>query len=208
MAELTANAPTADRAQLAVFSHTALAGLSEKIQSVLRAAVTPAAPTDRVLIRGGIIELPSAGYLPIATGISVNVNDQVRALLGEGLDLRFCIVRPDYVAHALETAQHMERISLLQGLDNPDDKPKVDILVPDGHVVQGKTAPGAQLFDSSLTWSFQETGGAFYRGAGREEALSSGGWVLYSAGAGAKSGGDSEIRQLCATGACGPNAHL
>src|SRR5262245_64314120 len=55
-----------------------------------------------------------------------SVNDQVRALLGDGVDLCFCIVRPDYVAHALEEAQHMERISLTDGLDDPAHRPEVD----------------------------------------------------------------------------------
>ncbi len=87
---------------------------------------------DRVLIRGGIVELPSAGYLPIARPSELSVNAQVRNLLGEGVDLRFCVVRPDFVPHALEEAQHMERISLVQGLATPLDRPKVDILVPNG----------------------------------------------------------------------------
>ena len=89
-------------------------------------------PRNRILIRGGIVELPSAGYLPVAPGAAVTINQQVRQLLGEGVDLRFCVVRPDYVPHALEEAQHMERISLLEGLDAPEKKPEVDILVPDG----------------------------------------------------------------------------
>ena len=45
---------------------------------------------------------------------------------------------PDFVAHALETVQHMDRISLLQGLDDPTKKPQVDMLVPDGQIA---TAP-------------------------------------------------------------------
>jgi hypothetical protein len=54
--------------------------------------------------------------------------------MGDGVDLRFCATTADFVAHALEAAQHMERISLLQGLDDPKNKPKVDVLVPDGAV--------------------------------------------------------------------------
>jgi hypothetical protein len=92
------------------------------------------APQERVLIAGGIVETPSAGYLPVVPGSTISVNQQVRRMLGEGVDLRFCIVRPDFVAHALEEAQHMERISLLEGLDHPDRKPKVDVLVPDGRI--------------------------------------------------------------------------
>ena len=86
------------------------------------------------LIDGGIIELPSAGYLPVNPANIVN--DQVLALLGRGVDLRFCIVTPDYVAHALEEAQHMDRISLLEGLEPGGRRPAVDILVPDGEIVK------------------------------------------------------------------------
>lgn len=87
-----------------------------------------------VLIDGGIVELPPAGYLPVdAAGI---VNDQIVALLGNGLDLRFCVVTPDFVAHALEEAQHMDRISLLQGLEPGGTRPPVDILVPDGEIIK------------------------------------------------------------------------
>jgi|GEM_PF-999733 len=91
---------------------------------------------DRLLINCGIVELPSAGYLPVSPGSSLSINDQVRRLMGEGVDLRFCSVRPDYVPHALEEAQHMQRICLLQGIDDPDDKPRVDVLVPDGLLQQ------------------------------------------------------------------------
>jgi hypothetical protein len=91
-------------------------------------------PQDRLLIGRGIIELPSAGYLPVIPESTISVNRQVRRLMGEGVDLRFCIVRPDYVPHALEEAQHMERISLLEGLDHPNAKPQVDVLVPNGKI--------------------------------------------------------------------------
>ncbi len=99
---------------------------------------------DRLLIRCGIIELPSAGYLPVTPSSTLSVNRQVRQWMGEGVDLRFCIVRPDYVAHALEEAQHMERISLTAGLDHPEARPQVDILVPNGEVLkQPRRSPGA-----------------------------------------------------------------
>lgn len=100
------------------------------------------APRDRVLIRGGIVELPGAGYLPVVAGAALTVNDQVRALLGEGVDLRFCVVRPDYVPHAFEAAQHLERISLLRGLDDPQSLEAVDILVPDGEIEGAKADRG------------------------------------------------------------------
>ena len=91
-------------------------------------------PTNQVLIKRGIVELPSAGYLPVVPGSHLTVNQQIESMLGEGVDLRFCVVRPDYVAHALEEAQHMERISLLKGLDDPSNKEQLDILVPNGEI--------------------------------------------------------------------------
>jgi hypothetical protein len=165
-------------------SLTRIVGLRDKIASVLSTAATPSQPTDRILIRGGMIEMSSAGYLPVMNGTSVSVNDQVRALLGEGLDLRFCIVTADYVAHAFEEAQHMDRISLIQGLDYPSNKPRVDILVPDGKPIITGVSPDAKLYDSVATFSTQQTGALVYKGAGREEALTAGGTSLNVAGAG------------------------
>lgn len=105
-------------------------------------AAFEALPSDRILIDGGIVELPSAGYLPVVPGSTLTVNQQVRRLLGEGVDLRFCIVRPDYVAHALEEAQHLERISLLTGLDHPTRRQEVDVLVPYGQAVPDRVERG------------------------------------------------------------------
>lgn len=99
---------------------------------------------DACLIDGGIVELPSAGYLPVDASSDVSVNDQVRALLGSCVDLRFCVVRPDYCPHALEEAQHMERISLLKGFDDPTAPEEVDILVPNGRIEERLIeAPGS-----------------------------------------------------------------
>lgn len=119
----------------------------------LLVARLPPGPLNRILIRGGIVELPSAGYLPVTPGEAVTINRQVRRLMGEGVDLRFCVVRPDYVAHALEQAQHMERISLLEGLDHPDRKPQVDILVPNGQVLEEKKALSRNVFEATLSLS-------------------------------------------------------
>lgn len=113
-------------------SHLDLEGLRQRL---LRAGQAVYQGADRILLRRGIVELPSAGYLPVLPSSTLTVNQQVRRLMGPGVDLRFCVVRPDYVPHALEEAQHMERISLLQGLDNPQDKPEVDILVPEGIIL-------------------------------------------------------------------------
>ena len=103
-----------------------------------------------------MIELPSAGYLPVHNGSDLTVNQQVRALLGDGLDLRFCVTTADYIAHAVEEAQHMDRISLLQGLDDPSNKPHVDIWVPDGILAIG-AALGTRLFGVALSFSPAQT---------------------------------------------------
>jgi hypothetical protein len=160
---------------------------------------TPTATSrDRLLIHGGIVELPSAGYLPVVTGTIATVNTQVRALLGEGVDLRFCVVRPDFVAHALEEAQHMERISLLRGLDDPAAKPEVDILVPDGEIVETAAPPAGFGFVVRLQSAAATIGtadaplamraagadpapGAVAQGAGRGEGLPTGGAAFHAA---------------------------
>lgn len=128
-------------------------GLESLAQSLSQGSIQVELPPDQLLISGGIIELPSAGYLPVLPGSSLTVNDQVRRMLGEGVDLRFCSVRPDFVAHALEEAQHMDRISLLQGLDNPARKPEVDVLVPDGQFVETEVAVTGTGYEMSLDLS-------------------------------------------------------
>ncbi len=169
-----------------------LLDFQKRLQAVSAAALIP---SDKFLIDGGVIELPSAGYLPVAPNSVISVNEQVRRLLGKGVDLRFCIVRPDFVAHALEEAQHMERISLLQGLDNPNNKPKVDILVPDGEILEQKLLSSGLGFEATLDVnSLLFSGNARaataatavvvnqnirFQGAARAEKLSSGGGAVY-----------------------------
>src|SRR6185295_10703985 len=134
-------------------------GQLDRIRGRLADAATSffAAPRERKLIECGIVELPSAGYLPVDPQSALTVNEQVRRWMGEGVDLRFCVVRPDYVPHALEEAQHMERISLLAGIDNPNAKPKVDVLVPDGTIDAGPGVVAGQGYEMSLT--FEKTFG-------------------------------------------------
>ncbi len=50
-------------------------------------------PTSRVLITKGIVELPSGGYLPVTPASNLTVNEQIRRLMGEGVDLRFSQLR-------------------------------------------------------------------------------------------------------------------
>jgi hypothetical protein len=125
-----------------------LALLRGRIRTALEGAFS--APTSRVLIGSGIVELPPAGYLPVVPGSGLTVNEQVRRLVGEGLDLRFCVVRPDFVPHALEEAQHMERISLLAGLDHPEARPRVDVLVPDGEIEKRTVTPTGMGFEMTV----------------------------------------------------------
>lgn len=155
--------------------------------------------SSQVLVDGGIVELPPAGYLPVTPGATPPVEEQVRRLLGDGVDLRFCATTADYVPHALEEAQHMDRISLIQGLDDPTAKPKVDVYVPDGQVIQPKpvdllyfdtvfamlplglgVAAGAAR--SALSTNAVAGGAAVLHGAGRAD-LSQDGCTFYFAGA-------------------------
>ncbi|MEW5928561.1 MAG: hypothetical protein AB1941_13920 [Gemmatimonadota bacterium] len=186
--------------------------LAELRKEILVALDEGAPGSARVLVDGGIVELPAAGYLPVVPGREVD--EQVRRLLGDGVDLRFCAVRPDYVAHALEEAQHMDRIGLLQGLEDPAKRPEVDVLVPDGEVVEKQAAPAGSLFEvtvrragqpsgsikagtrrtagslqGSMTHLEEQTGGddaeqgrVLLRGAGRGQRLAGGGGAFHFAG--------------------------
>ena len=151
--------------------------------------------SSRVLIDGGIVELPSAGYLPV--GLDTTVNEQVRRLLGAGVDLTFCVVRPDYVPHALEEAQHMDRISLLAGLDDPAAKQAVEILVPDGEIVRAAPKVAGTGWDGNVQLTpsalappqllnrasyVAPTPGFAIHGAGRSEVGPSGGGRFHFAG--------------------------
>ncbi|MDH3753797.1 MAG: hypothetical protein OEU32_07980 [Acidimicrobiia bacterium] len=100
-----------------------------------------------LLLDGGIIELPSGGYLP--TRLDHDLEAQVRAYMGPGVDLRFCAVRADFIPEALQEAQHMERISLTQGIDDPGNLEEVDILVPDGRVDDSTTTTSGE-FEGAL----------------------------------------------------------
>jgi hypothetical protein len=145
---------------------------------------TAGTPSQRILIDGGIVELPPAGYLPVTPGIKPSMQEQVRRLVGAGVDLRFCATTADFVAHALEEAQHMERISLLQGLDDPKNKPKVDVLVPDGAVAAG--AAQALGWDTRISVSSRAFGLRSGRVAAAQSLRTS--VMLVARGAGRSSG--------------------
>lgn len=162
-------------------SVTEIAEMGSRIEAVVGSEVLPATMT-RVLIDGGIIELPAAGYLPIDLQSPDSVNRQVRRLLGEGVNLRFCTVRHDYVAHALEEAQHMDRISLLEGLVDPENKQDVDILVPDGLIVSQNGAVSGLGFRGAVDFNTDDSR-LRLRGIARGERLLNGGAALYFGGA-------------------------
>jgi len=113
-----------------------------ELQTLVAGALagSPVSPSGSLLIDHGIVETAAAGYLPIDP--RKDVRAQVRAFMGAGVDLRFCAVRPDFVPEALQEAQHMERISLTQGLDDPGRLEEVDVLVPDGTFEPAPTAMG------------------------------------------------------------------
>jgi hypothetical protein len=81
------------------------------------------------LLDAGIVELPPAGYLQVDP--AGDVEAQLRARFGPGVDLRLCVGRSDVVPGLVDEARHRDRISLTQGLDDPGAKEEVDILVPD-----------------------------------------------------------------------------
>ncbi len=79
------------------------------------------------LIDAGILELPPAGYLDLGGGGTSRdeVEEFAAQMFGGGVDVEVREVRPDYVAHAVEEVQHMDRIRL-----DGDPRPQVDVLVP------------------------------------------------------------------------------
>jgi hypothetical protein len=88
--------------------------------------------SPHLLIDGGIIELPPAGYLPVDLTSRAPLEAQLYQLLGLGVELRFCVMRHDEAGFQFTRAQHLDRISLLTGLDDPKNRQQVDIFVPDG----------------------------------------------------------------------------
>ncbi|MEA2195534.1 MAG: hypothetical protein QOG42_1968, partial [Solirubrobacteraceae bacterium] len=114
-------------------------GVQDVVLAKLMARAQALAPVDRgsarhVLIDRGVVELPPAGYLPVDPAGPPTIETQIQALLGAGVDLTFCTTRADAVARELEAAQHLDRISLLRGLDDPRAHEQVDIVVPDAEI--------------------------------------------------------------------------
>ena len=104
-------------------------------------AGTGALPVQRMLIAAGFLDLPPAGYLPVAPG-KVALDLQLQRMFGEGVNLHLHAVAEDEIAHLLEEAQHLRRISLTRGIDDPKLPEPVEIFVPEGRMVDAK-APAA-----------------------------------------------------------------
>jgi hypothetical protein len=154
-------------------------GLLERLDHVLQTRPSAGA----TLVDGGIVATPPAGYLPVRISTTETVNDQVAAWLGDGVDLRCCIVRPDFVAHALEEAQHMERISLLEGLADAARKTRVDVLVPDGQPLDAQLVVAGRGWDTTVGISEAVEEAPDMRGVTRTERVEEGGGALHFAGA-------------------------
>lgn len=75
----------------------------------------------------GFVELPPAGFLRPVIATEKDYATALATLFGENVDVRICHCRADHVPHAIEKAQHLDRIPL----DQSGSRPQVDVLVPD-----------------------------------------------------------------------------
>jgi hypothetical protein len=80
------------------------------------------------LMERGFDQVPPAGYL--ACERQEATSERLEQLFGAHVDLEICHVRADYVAGAVEEAQHLDRIPLQPEIGD-EAKVGVDILVPD-----------------------------------------------------------------------------
>ena len=138
------NKPTAADAQSMVNElKGSYADLYEISQGLAGADVGAGAlPVVRMLLNAGFVELPPAGYLPVVPG-QQPLAAQLSRMFGEGVALTFHAVRHDEIAHLVEEAQHLDRISLTRGLDDPAQVEQVEVFVPDGTQTDAATqAPG------------------------------------------------------------------
>lgn len=123
-------------------AYAELFDLSEKLSALDLGKV--ALPKNRLLLNAGFVQLPPAGYLPVAPG-KADLADQLQRMFGEGVRLHYRAARADVLPHLVEEAQHMERISLTRGLDNAQDLEDVEIFVPEGVI-------GDAAVEQSGTW--------------------------------------------------------
>jgi hypothetical protein len=109
-----------------------------------------ASATGSTLIDRGFAALPPAGFLPVDANAADSLQAQLAPVFGTGVDLRICSVRRDQIPREFETAQHLNRISLLQGRSDPKAVENVDILVPDGRTEEFNDAAGRFGFAADL----------------------------------------------------------
>jgi hypothetical protein len=95
-------------------------------------------PINRLLLNNGFQQLPPAGFLPVELN-QKPVTEQVSRWFGEGVRLHYRTVRADEIGHLVEQAQHMDRISLTRGLDDPQNLEDVEIFLPDGRTTSSST---------------------------------------------------------------------
>lgn len=129
-------------------SYAQLFELSESLSGV--EAGQGALPKNRLLLDNGFVQLPPAGYLPVQPG-KTSLPAQLSRLFGEGVRLHYRAARADVLPHLLEEAQHMMRISLTQGLDDPALLEDVEIFVPDGEVIDLATRSPGRWWDISAS---------------------------------------------------------
>ena len=122
-----------------------LAALRIRVADVLRRG--GGSRSGSQLLDAGFAELPPAGYLWVTP--TAPLRPQLESLLGPGVDLRLCAVRPDFIGEALDEAQHLDRISLTRGIDDPGAVEEVDVLVPDGRV-ETAAAEAASVYEGQL----------------------------------------------------------
>jgi hypothetical protein len=101
--------------------------ITEGLSAVEKAIPEASGGAVLSLIDMGIDELPPAGYLP-APAREEDVRSYAERLFGENVTVRVCQCRADYVAHAVEEAQHTDRIPL--NPQSQQSRPRVDVLVP------------------------------------------------------------------------------
>ena len=88
-------------------------------------------PVKRLLLNAGFLDLPPAGYLPLALN-AAPFTTQLSRIFGEGVRLHYHAVRHDEIGHLVEQAQHLDRISLTQGLKDAQRIEDVEVFLPDG----------------------------------------------------------------------------
>jgi hypothetical protein len=106
----------------------------------------------------GFDELPPAGYLPVSFTTVDEAYAQAAEIFGDEVDVRVRFCRADYVAHAIEEVQHMDRIPLVGAKATP----RIELLVPQVALTDlDKTKPTG----TSYGWS------AFVRRRDDEQAV-------------------------------------